>query len=351
MPESEHHFDFKEHLLKRRLRRLPTEKITKFWENEDIDFTGLISQKDIVDKIITEYKIKFSNQQFTSKFKDFLRDVVLTAREADYLISINNSENIIEWIQSWSNNTFVGQQHNFQLHTIVELNHKFLPVSRNLDSLQIDREKFKMDQISFPRIVGFIVASSKTIKRELDGLEEISYYPTKEFEIILRKDLDIVEVRGAFQVVKDFVSTAILDRHNPLSSAESYFIGEKEDSKKAITKVTRQIIRIDTLKHLLDGSYTKLSSPFNGTKISNFEVTLDDLKNIAEETHPEAQAVLQEMMKNPVKGNICFCYNQSKYSFSVTKTGGLLFREYIPEEVVTYILYNIKLSAYVLSGN
>lgn len=66
---------------------------------------------------------------------------------------------------------------------------------------------------------------------------------------------------------------------------------------------------------------------------------------------PEAQVILQEMMKNPVKGNICFCYNKSKYSFSVTKTGGLLFREYIPEEVVTYILYNIKLSAYVLSEN
>lgn len=82
--------------------------------------------------------------------------------------------------------------------------------------------------------------------------------------------------------------------------------------------------------------------------MSKIEATLDDLKTIAEETHPEAQVILEEMMKNPVKGNISFCYNGKKYSFSVTKTGGLLFREYIPEEVVTYILYNVKLSAYVL---
>ena len=318
MPESQPNFNFKEHLLKRRLLRLPKDKITGFWENEDIDFNGIINQKDIIDKIITEYKIKFSNQQFISKFKDFLRDVVLTAREADYLISINNSEKIIQWMQSWSNNTFVGQKYNFQLHTVVELNHKSLPVNRNLDNVKIDTKKFKMNQISFPTIVGFIVASSQTIKRELDGLEEISYNPTKEFEIIIRKDLDIVEVRGAFEVVRDFVSTAILDSHNPLSSAESYFIGDEEDSKKGITKITRQIIRIDTLKNLLDGSYTKLSSPFPGTKMSKIEATLDDLKTIAEETHPEAQVILQEMMKNPVKGNICFCYNKSKYSFSVT---------------------------------
>jgi hypothetical protein len=157
-----------------------------------------------------------------------------------------------------------------------------------------------------------------------------------------------VEVRGSFGIVKDFVSTAILDGNNPLSVAKSYFIGEEEDSQKGITKITRRIIRIDTLKNLLDGSYTKLSSFFSGSKMSKIEATLEDLKNVAEETHPEAQAILKEMVKNPVKGKIAFCYNGKKYSFSVTKTGGLLFWEYIPEEVVTYILYNVKLSAYVL---
>lgn len=348
---SKPHFNFKKHLLKKRLLRLPKDKITEFWKGEEIDFGEITSQKDIIDRIITEYKIKSSNQQFTNKFKDFLRDVVLTANAADYLISIKNSEEIIKWIQSWENNTFVGHQHNFQLHTVIELNRKYLPVNRNLDkldNLQIDTENFKMDKISFPTTVGFIVASSQNIKQELNGLEEISYYPTTEFEIIIREDLDIVEVRGEFTVVRDFVSTAISDSHNPLSSAESYFIGEDEYSNKGITKITKQRIRIETLKMLLDGSYTKLSSLLSGSKMSKIDITLDDLKAIGEETHPEGKVILEEMMKNLAKGSICFRYNGENYSFSVTKTGGLYFQKYIPEEVVTYILYNIKLSAYVL---
>lgn len=82
-----------------------------------------------------------------------------------------------------------------------------------------------------------------------------------------------------------------------------------------------------------------------------FEATLEDMKFLAEETHPEAQAVLEEMMKHAVKGHISFCYQKKKYSFSITKTGRMLFREYIPEEVVTYILYNVKLSGKALNGS
>ena len=51
------------------------------------------------------------------------------------------------------------------------------------------------------------------------------------------------------------------------------------------------------------------------------------------------------MLKNPIKGSISFNYKQKKYAFAITKTGGLFFREYIPEEVVTYILHKIKLSS------
>lgn len=343
--------NFKLHLLKRRLRRLPKDLITKFLEGEQIDCSEIKSQKELIERIITEYQIQLNNLQFINKFKNFLRDEVLTAREADYLISITESQNIIKWIQSWANNNFVGQKHNFKLHTVIDLDHKFLEINPNLNDLDIDKEKFNLNKICFPTTAIFVVASSQTRKQELNGLEEISYYPTTEFEIILRKDLDIVEIRGSYKVVRDFVSTAILDKNNPLSAAKNYFIGDEEDSNKGITQITRQIIRIDTLKNLLDGSYTKLSSPFSGSKMLNIEATLDDLKTVGQETHPEAQKILTEMMKNPVKGKISFCYNRKKYSFSVTKTGGLLFREYIPEETVTYILYHILLSGYVRHGS
>lgn len=327
---------FKEHLLERRLSRVPKELLILFWEHH-IDFSGCKSQNEIVKKIIVEYQIKKDNSEFKSMFKDFLRDTVLTARESDYLISLPDPKSIIDWIKSWDDNQFIGQKHKFSLHTIVDLNQRFLEIEES--------------KISFPVLSIFLVGSNQSNKDLLDGLEVISYHPTVEFEIIIREDLDILEIRGQYEVVKDFVSTAILDKHNPLSPAQSYFIGEAEDSKKSLVKPIRQIIKIDHLKKMLDGSYTKLSASFPGTKTSMLEATLEDLKDIMEETNSTANEVLKELIKNPVKGTISFYYNNKKYKFSVTKTGGLSFREYMPEEVVTYIIYKIKLSRDIHNGS
>ena len=341
---------FEEHLLKRRLRRLPIDLLIKFW-GDKIDFDQKKSQKSIVDRILLEYQIKKQNPLFLNEFKDFLRDVVLTAREADYLISVKDPKQIINWARSWENNTFGGFRHKFKLHTIVDLNDKILEIdSDKLEHLSPEQRK-KIEKIYYPTSVVFVVATSRNIKHELNGLEEISYYPTTEFEIIIRKNLDIVEIRGSYKVVKDFVSSALVSERNPLSAARSYFIGDASDSSKSVTNVVRQIIKIDTLKKLLDGSYVKISSDFPGSKVSKFEATLENMKYLAEETHPEAQVVLEEMMKHPVKGHISFTYKKKEYSFSITKTGGMLFREYIPEEVVSYILYNIRLSGKALDGS
>ena len=174
-----------------------------------------------------------------------------------------------------------------------------------------------------------------------DELLEVVHF---RFELAL-------EIRGPSQVVRDFISTCILDDNNPLSAARSYFIGEVEDVKKSLIKPIRQIIRIDTLKKLLNGAYKRIASPFPGIKASMFEATLEDLKDLDEETNPVARAILKEMIKNPVKGNISFRYQNKKYSFSITKTGGLFFREYVPEEVVTYIVYLIELSGNIPDGN
>ena len=340
---------FEEHLLKRRLKRLPISLLINFWKDE-IEFRNKRSQKSIVE-ILTEYQIRQNNIVFINKFKDFLRDVVLTAREADYLVSVKKPKQIIKWIESWENNVFGGFQHKFQLHTTVDLNHRVLELEADKVAELSSAKKQESEKIYYPTSVIFVVATSRNIKHELNGLEEISYYPTTEFEIVIRKDLDIVEIRGSYKVVKDFVSSAMVSERNPLSAARSYFIGDRDDTNKSITNVVRQVVKIDTLRNLLNGSYKKISSDFPGSKVCKFEATLENLKNFAEETHPEAQAVLEEMMKHPVKGHISFTYNKREYSFSITKTGGMLFREYVPEEVVTYILYNVKLSGKVLNGS
>jgi hypothetical protein len=325
--------EFKEHLLKRRLKRAPKERLTNFWK-KDINFSQEKSLNSIIDRIIFECQIRKKDDCFKNKFLDFLRDVVLTAREADYLISLQEPTSIIDWIKSWKGKLFPCQKHDVQLHTIVKLN-----------------EKLSQEGIYYPTFAIFLVASNQTKTEELDGLEVVSYHPTTEFEIIIRDNFDILEIRGPYAVVKDFVSTAILDKNNPLSAAHSYFIGEKEDVSKGQIAPIRQIIKIEALKNILCGSYTQLKASFPGTKTSMVEVTLENLSNVNEEDHPEAKAVLLEMLKNPVKGNLSFSYQEKQYSFVITKTGGLFFRKYIPEEVVTYILYKIKLSCYGKNGS
>ncbi len=339
--------EFKEHLLSRRLSRLPKEILAKFWE-QDLDFSEIKSQNGIVSRIILEYQIKNKNVEFVGKFKDFLRDAVLTAREADYLISLADPSNIVDWVRSWDNNCFIGQNYTFHLHTVVELNQKYLEIDQAKSKETESQAEIK--QVSFPSQAIFLVGSRQEKKEELNGLEIVSFHPTTEFEIIIRKDLDILEIRGPYQVVRDFVSTAILDDNNPFSAARSYFIGESEDVKKSLVKPIRQIVKIDSLKKALNGAYKRIASPFPGIKASMFEATLEDLRDLDEETNPVAQAMLKEMIKNPVKGNISFRYKQKKYSFSITKTGGLFFREYVPEEVVTYIVYLIKLSGNIQDG-
>jgi hypothetical protein len=335
--------NFKDHLLKRRLNRLPKEILCKFWESH-LDLSNVKSQRDILDRIIVEYQMKRDNTLFVDNFKDFIRDAVLTAREAEYLIYLQNPIQIIDWIMSWENGVFQGQKNTFNLHTIVKLNQKYLEIehTKNTDG---------MNKISFPSLSIFLVGSKYEEKIELNGLEVISFHPTTEFEIIIREDLDLLEIRGPHEVIKDFVSTAILNDNNPLSAAKSYFIGEAEDHKKSLIKPIRHIVQIDKLRRLLDGSYTKMKSLVPGIKASMFEATLSDFKELGEETHPAAHAILEEMMKSPVKGNISFHYKNKKYSFSITKTGGLFFREYFPEEIVTYIVYLIILSGRVQNGN
>lgn len=187
---------FEEHLLKRRLKRLPIDLLLNFWQDE-IEFDKKKSQKSIVDKILTAYQIKRNNIVFINKFKDFLRDVVLTAREADYLVSVKKPKQIIKWIESWENNIFGGFQHKFQLHTTVDLNCRILELETGKVAKLSPDKMQESETIYYPTSVIFVVATSRNIKHELNGLEEISYYPTTEFEIIIRKDLDIVEIRGS----------------------------------------------------------------------------------------------------------------------------------------------------------
>lgn len=89
--------------------------MSKFWE-QHLDLSDAKSQDDIFNRIIFYYKIRRNNPQFISDFKDFLRDTVLTAREADYLISLDNPQDIVSWVKSWAGNQFFGQSYIFSTY-------------------------------------------------------------------------------------------------------------------------------------------------------------------------------------------------------------------------------------------
>ena len=64
-----------------------------------------------------------------------------------------------------------------------------------------------------------------------------------------------------------------------------------------------------------------------------------------EELDQDAKTILDKLVRAPLKGGLSFRYNEVRYEFSITKTGGLFFRKYVSEDVITYILGKIKLSS------
>lgn len=322
--------EFNEYFLSKRLKRVPLDLLVIFLQDVK-GINSAKSQNEVVDEIINHYKIMKGNDSFIEKLNDFIRDYVLSAKESEYILYIQNKTSILEWINSWPDNLFDGHNFNFSLHTVSSLNDKII--------------KFGDNSICLPTEAVFMFATSKNPQLIPSGntkgsFEMVKYYPITEFEMIFRMDSNLMEVRGDYKVIKDFVSSAILNDEDPLSMVQSIFIGD--NSSTSLVKSVR-IVKIDELKTLIDGSYKSISAPVKGNKTARVEVFLDDLSSTDEETHPLFKTLLEDHLINyQDKSDISFKYNEKKYSFSITKFGGLYFRQYASEEVISYVLANIK---------
>lgn len=211
--------------------------------------------------------------------------------------------------------------------------------------IQLQEKSLLLDgqDVYFPCEILLIVASSQNHKSIPSGLEIVNYYPTAEIELIFIKNMNLIEIRGQFEIIRDFVNTAVIDSHNPLSMAQSLFIGECEDAMSySVVKPISKIVKIDGLKAALNGKYLTISAPVKGTKTSRIKATLEELDEIDEETHPLIKPVLNNLLKDQDKSKISFRYIGEKYSFGITKSGGLTFMQYAPEEVLTYVVSKIN---------
>jgi hypothetical protein len=247
---------FVNHFLERRLKRVPIE-ILKNFLCPLTDTEGLKTQRKLVEEIIAQYSIFNQNKGFIRDFNNFVRDYLLSARESEYLLKVKEKNQVIDWIRGWNENRFIGQNNYFSMHIHTRLEDKFLTVDD--------------DEIPFPNEVILLVAFSKTPKQIPSGLELVEFYPTTEFEMIFRKDMDLIEVRGQNNIIKDFIYSAILDSDNPLAMSRSIFIGEKEDTQhNSIVKPAR-IISIEKLRAALDGTYTLYICFCSSSWNKNFE--------------------------------------------------------------------------------
>jgi len=305
-----------------------------YLESQSIDTSAARLKKDLLNILIQNQSIMNNNVSFEEAFNEFIRDYVLSAGVAEYIIQVDNSDIVFQWISSWVDNLYWGQRYKFQIHTKKELTQKSIDFGRSGNPYE--------DKIYFPSSVIFLVASSLNPVYELNGLEEIEYHRTSEFEIISRQNSDLLEIRGDYHVIKDFVATAILDNNNPLSMAGSVFIGEQEDIRHSLIKVSRRHISIDTLRSAINGKFLSITAIVDGTKANKININVDELQDWQEETEPLLRNLLKKIQPKIDKGRILFEYNSKKYSFMITKTGGLRFYEYVPEEVLTYLLYWIN---------
>lgn len=153
--------------------------------------------------------------------------------------------------------------------------------------------------------------------------------------------MNVIEVRGHNSIVRDFVNSAVNDTGSAFLGMESFFIGDLEEAKSAALIQPKRIISIENLAKSLKGTYKKLSAIVEGSKTLRVDFHFKDLENPDEETNNLINPLLNNVFLNQDKGTINFRYESTQYSFEITKSGGLNFRKYAPEKVVTYVLFRL----------
>jgi hypothetical protein len=347
------HPEFNEHLLKSRLKRVPFVKLESF-------LAGFKSTKDIaktkeslINEIINHYLIMKQNNDFMSKFGCFIRDFVLGANQSENIIELSDERKIdfIDWVNSWQDNKFIGRKYNFYKNVYLGLGQKSLIISKTEDGLENIKimEDFNQGldfegeyRLSFPSSVFFLVAYNQEKKTyfSIDKLVEV--HETIEFEIILRTDSPLVSIRGDQKVLRDFLSSAIEDINNPLSMVQSLLIGDFDGKKTQTILKPRKTIAIEELRQAINGKYLDITSPALGDQVERIKFSLKGFQSPIEETHPIYGPALEEALKEQEDSRIGFSYNGVTHTFSVTRNGGLYFRSFTPEEVITYILLKIS---------
>ncbi len=126
-------------------------------------------------------------------------------------------------------------------------------------------------------------------------------------------------------------------------SIKSFFVGDEQGRGYKPIVQPRLFIKIDDLKQALNGKYLDIDAPVAGDQATRIKISLKGMQNVAEETHPILAPAVAEVWREQEKSRIGFLYNNNTYSFTVTNNGGLYFKQYAPEEVITYVLLKILL--------
>ncbi|MGD1902698.1 MAG: hypothetical protein ACFB9N_10715 [Geitlerinemataceae cyanobacterium] len=325
--------EFKEHLLKQRLKRLKKSELYQYWG----DFLGIKKSDtldEMVEKIVGNYFIKKTNQDFLREFNLFLRDSVCSARDADYIFKVEDTKKLQEWLGSWTRNKYIGNSHTFSLHKIIELS----PEKASL----CPGEGEQVSHFPYPDKILFVISQSQKDYYVTSGFDQLAYKKTNEIEVVIRSEVNLVELRGPYKIVKDLIQAAYKDRIPSWRSAVNLQVISRSSQSESILKYKMRL-SITRLKELLVANYRKLTSSFSGDKVSAVSLDLEDFQDISEETHPAAQSVLAEALEDPSSGTLEFKYQDKRYRFWVNQTGGFTFKQYMPEEVVTYIMSKINL--------
>jgi hypothetical protein len=341
--------ELNQYLLKARLKRVSQEILERFL-GELKDITDLPKTKEsLSEEIVRYYAVMKNNLDFSVKFGNFIRDYVLGAGESEYLVEMDDKEAFIRWIEQWDNNTFYGKRFNFYKNIHLKFEDRFLTVkivedgSEFIETIESNSLDSQNEQsLSFPSDALLLVAYSQQSKSIFSKNQLLDIYETFEFEIIFRKDSSLVGVRGNHSVVRDFFTSITQESSENPSSVQSLFVGDFDRSKSRPIARPRKAVDIEKLRIALNGEYLDINAPIAGDQVTRVKLSLKGMRNPLEETHPIFGPAVQEAWKGQEKSRIGFRYNGVEQTFSVTGNGGLYFRQFAPEEVITYVLLKIS---------
>ncbi|RUM59767.1 MAG: hypothetical protein DSY59_03975 [Persephonella sp.] len=335
---------YQKNALKYKLRRIEEKHIDLFLEK--INFQnqkGKVKKGDKIDKLISFYEknLKRKNgyylfpeeaEENLKSFYHFLQHYGFSTNSSVYVFQVENIKNFFEFLKNKTE--FAFKSYTFQ-------NLGQLEFDTNEKELKLGEKKLK---ILLPKKVFIYLGKKESNFEDIEGNRKIE---KKEITIINKGD-NFIEIRGEFDAIKNIVlALKSFEEEKGFQILRLIKIAKTEkDKRNPYTRfeVSETKIDVEKFRRKLGAKYRKIKAPVEGSKTeeAEFKFEKDGIENFEEEKNKHLKEVIKDASRGVDKGELILKVGDFNFKFTITASGGINFRENPPEEVLSYVIQELK---------